>query len=193
MNAAGLNRDLWQMTIGDAQYAWLQKTLETSRAKFKFVFAHHVLGTGRGAVELADLYEWGGRDPRGRDSFKMRRPTWAEPIHQLMARTGVTIFFQGHDHLFARQEKGGIVYQEVPNPADPTYTAFNKDAYRSGDILPNSGHLLVTVGPESVRVDYVRSYLSKDETTTRKDGEVAFSYTVTPRVAAGLAPGLTVR
>lgn len=193
MNAAGLNRDLWQMTLGDAQYAWLKKTLETSQAKFKFVFAHHVLGTGRGAVEMADLYEWGGRDPRGRGSFTTRRPTWAEPIHPLMVRTGVTIFFQGHDHLFARQEKDGIVYQAVPNPADLTYTAFNKDAYRSGDILPNSGHLLVTVGPESTRVDYVRSYLPKDETATRKDGEVAFSYAVTPRVTVGVAPGLTVR
>ena len=54
------NRDWWGITIGDAQYHWLKKTLETSKAKHKFVFAHHVLGSGRGGVDEADLYEWGG-------------------------------------------------------------------------------------------------------------------------------------
>ena len=38
-----------------------EKTLEESKARYKFVFAHHVLGTGRGGIEEADLYEWGGR------------------------------------------------------------------------------------------------------------------------------------
>jgi hypothetical protein len=102
-----------------------------------------------------------------------------------MVKTGVTIFFQGHDHLFARQEKDGVIYQETPNPADDTYTAFNRDAYLSGDILPNAGHLRVTVSPENVRVDYVRSYLPKDETPQHKDGEVAFSYAVKARAPQG--------
>lgn len=69
----------------------------------------------------------------------------------------------------------------MPNPADATYTAFNRDAYRSGDILPNAGHLLVTVAPGGLRVDYVRFYLLKDESSARKHGEVAFSYTIPPR------------
>jgi len=136
------------------------------------------MGTGRGAVEVADGYEWGGQDRRGTDVFRSKRPTWELPIHQLMVKTGVTIFFQGHDHLFARQEKDGIIYQETPNPADATYQAFNRDAYRSGDIMPNAGHLRVTVSPQDVRVDYVRSFLAKDESDTQKDGAVAFSYTV---------------
>ena len=183
-------RDLWTVTLGDAQYTWLKQTLEGSRARYKFVFSHHVMGTGRGAIELADFFEWGGNDRRGSDrpgsdgrganQFRERRPTWELPIHQLMAKTGVTIFFQGHDHLFAHQQKDGVTYQETPNPADDTYTAFNRDAYRSGDILPNSGHLRVTVSPANVRVDYIRSYLSKDETPRQKDGEVAFSYTIAP-------------
>jgi len=179
--AAGGNRDLWQVTLGDTQYAWFKKTLETSRAKYKFVFVHHVMGTGRGGVEVADFYEWGGKDRRGVSQFKERRPTWELPIHQLMVKTGVTILFHGHDHLFAHQEKDGIVYQETPNPADDTYTAFNRDAYLSGDILPNSGYLRVTVSPENVRVEYVRSYLQKDETAAHKSGEVAFVYTAKAR------------
>jgi hypothetical protein len=170
----------WGITIGDEQYQWLRTTLQRSKARYKFVFAHHVLGTGRGGVEVSDLYEWGGKDPRGRLQFDGRRPKWELPVHQLMAKTGVTIFFQGHDHLFARQERDGVIYQEVPNPADPTYTAFNRDAYRSGDIMPNAGHLRVTVSPDAVKVDYVRSWLPNDESGGHKTGEVAFSYAVKP-------------
>ena len=88
-------------------------------------------------------FEWGGKDKRGVSDFAAKRPTWALPIHQLMAKTGVTIFFQGHDHIYARQELDGIIYQTCPNPADAKYQTFNRDAYRSGDVLPNSGHVAV--------------------------------------------------
>ncbi len=177
----GRNRDGWAPTMGDVQYRWLKSTLEQSKAKYKFVFAHHVLGTGRGAVEMADLYEWGGRNRNGEWEFDKKRPGWELPVHQLFVKHGVTIFFQGHDHLFARQEKDGVIYQETPNPADTTYTAFNREAYRSGDILPNSGYLRVKVAREAVTVDYVRSWLPKDETAEHRQGEVAFSYQVKAR------------
>jgi len=174
------NRDWWGITMGDAQYQWLKKTLEQSRAKYKFLFAHHVLGTGRGGVEMADLYEWGGKNRAGEWEFDKKRPVWELPVHQLMVKHGVTIFFQGHDHLFARQQKDGVVYQETPNPADQGYSVYNRDAYTSGDILPNSGHLRVTVSPATINVDYVRSYLPQDETPHHKNGAVAFSYTINP-------------
>ncbi len=104
------------------------------------------------------------------------------PIHQLFVKYGVTIFFQGHDHVFAHQELDGVVYQETPNPADATYTAFNREAYRSGDVLPCSGHLRVTVSPAEVRVDYVRSVNPGDEKRAgAKDGDVGFTYAVKPR------------
>jgi len=171
-------RDWWGMTLGEAQYRWFQRTLEQSKAKYKFVFAHHVMGTGRGGIENCDLYEWGGRNHRGDWEFDRRRPGWELPVHQLMAKHGVTIFFQGHDHLFARQERDGIVYQEVPNPADQGYVAYNQERYRSGVTLPNAGHLRVTVSPEQVKVDYVRSYLPKDESAKQVHGEIAHSYTI---------------
>ena len=177
-------RDLWGVTIGDAQYHWFKQTLEQSKAAYKFVFSHHVLGTGRGGIEQADLYEWGGRSRRSDWDFNQERPDWELPVHQLMVKHGVTIFFQGHDHLFARQERDGIVYQELPMPADPGYVAYNQDRYQSGVILPNSGHLRVTVSPEQVKVDYVRSYLPHDETDKQKTGEIACSYTVKPRDGA---------
>lgn len=174
------DRDLWQVTLGEAQYRWLEKTLRESKAKWKFVFAHHVLGTGRGGVEMAPFYEWGGADRDGTDAFKAHRPQWDKPIHALMRETHVTIFFQGHDHLYAHQTLDGVVYQTCPNPADNTYTAFNKDAYRAGDIRANSGHLRVGVSPEKVVVEYVLSVLPGDENPARKNGMVAHRYEIFP-------------
>jgi hypothetical protein len=169
-------RDLGEITLGDAQYQWFKKTLEQSNASYKFVFAHHVLGTGRGGIENAGLFEWGGGNQKGTWVFDTLRPGWELPIHQLMAKNGVTIFFQGHDHLFARQELDSVTYQEVPLPADPTYSMFNADAYRSGTKLPNSGYLQVTVSSCNITVDYVKSYLLGKETASEKNGMVAYSY-----------------
>jgi Calcineurin-like phosphoesterase len=168
-------KDLWKITIGDKQYEWLKKTLETSKAKFKFVFAHHVMGTGRGGIERALYYEWGGKSANGADMFSVYRPKWEMPIHQLMVKNKVNIFFQGHDHLFAKQELDGIIYQSVPNPADDTHTAFNKEAYQTGKILPNSGYLHVTVSPKEVKVNYARSFLNNSSNLP----EIRENYTYT--------------
>ena len=170
--------DRWDSTMGDAQYEWFSRTLAESDARYKFVFAHHVLGVGRGGIERASDYEWGGHGADGTWEFDERRPAWELPVHPLMVRHGVTIFFQAHDHIFARQELDGVVYQSVPNPADDTYTARNRNAYLSGDVLDNSGYLKVTVSPERLLVDYIRSYLPKDEVDGRRHGETAFSYTL---------------
>ena len=158
-------RDLWEVTLGDAQYQWFRQTLENSGAKYKFVFTHHVLGTGRGGIELANTFEWG-------DSANLSaHRSWDKTIQQVMADTRVNIFFQGHDHIFVKQELDGVIYQTLPEPANPNYTYENTDAYQSGDKFPNSGHVRVTVAPDGVTVDYVRSYLDKPD-------DAAFSYTV---------------
>ena len=154
--------DLWEVTLGDEQYAWLRKTLEASKATYKFVFSHHVLGTGRGGIEEAGLYEWGGRSPNGKDEFATKRTGWAEPIQALMARTKVTAFVQGHDHVFASQVLDGVAYISLPEPADPNYALNNADAYKSGAILPSSGRVRFTVSPEAVTVEYLRSWLPGD-------------------------------
>ena len=180
----GRGRDLWAVTLGEAQHRWLEKTLSESKARWKLVFSHHVLGTGRGGVERAPLYEWGGKDERGRDLFAEKRPGWSMPVHAMMVKHGVSVFFQGHDHLYARQELDGVVYQTVPNPADPTYTAFNREAYLSGDVQPNSGHLRVTVAPDALRVEYVRGVLPADgERAGAKNGDVTASWSLPARAA----------
>ena len=172
-------KDLWSIGIGDEQYFWLRETLEKSTAKYKFVFAHHVMGTGRGAIELSYDYEWGGKDPNGTTSFAKERPNWELPIHDLMVKNRVSIFFQGHDHIFVTQERDGLIYQSMPNPADDTFSYFNDTAYKSGVKAPNSGHVRVTVGVKEVTVEYFLAARRTD--SGRKNLQVAHKYTVQPK------------
>lgn len=180
-NGASKTTNLWSVGIGDAQYSWLKKTLESSTAKYKFVFAHHVLGTGRGGVEVSTNYEWGGVDPKGQSTFVKERPNWELPIHDLMVKNGVSIFFQGHDHIFVHQERDGLVYQSMPNPADDTFSLFNETAYKTGTKAPNSGHVRVTITSAAAKVEYFLSARPTD--TGRKNLEIAHSYSVIPRTS----------
>lgn len=172
----------WAWTLGKPQYDWLKKTLEESTSQFKFVFAHHVRGQGRGGISNANFFEWGGYEQNGVNfNFTSKRPGWSKPIQQLFKDNRVTIFFQGHDHLFAKEELDGVVYQEVPMPSDSTYSLgmiANGDAYTSVK-QDGSGHIRVSVSPTGVKVDYVRAYLPADTITgLHKNAEVTYSYTV---------------
>ena len=172
----------WDWTLGFTEYSWLKNTLENSTAQYKFVFAHHVSGEGRGGIVQGKLFEWGGYEANGTTyGFTTMRPGWAKPIHQLFKDNGVNIFFQGHDHLFAREVMDNVVYQEVPMPSDSTYEIgmlANADAY-TADTLDGSGHIRVTVSPSCVTVDYIRAYLPMDTVSgVHHNREVAFSYTI---------------
>ena len=176
---SGKTGNLWTVGIGDEQYAWFKNTLESSKAKYKFVFAHHVLGTGRGAIEVSTNYEWGGKDPKGTSTFAKERPNWELPIHDLMVKNKVNIFFQGHDHIFCTQERDGLIYQSMPNPADDTFRMFNESAYLSGVKAPNSGHVRVSVTPTQAKVEYFLAARPQD--TARKNLQIAHSYVVKPK------------
>jgi len=187
----------WDWTLGRTQYNWMRSVLENSSAKHKFVFAHHTRGQGRGGKSTAFQFEWGGIGGN-QYSFDINRSGWGKSIHQVFLDTGVTIFFQGHDHLFAKEDVGGnsgttistpyqnsnnsVVYQEVPMPSDITYTigyTANAGAYPNGNAMDGTGHIRVNVTPTCVNVDYVKAFIPG---TTGSAGhtnrEVAFSYTV---------------
>ena len=185
--------NIWDITHGDDQYRWLKSTLEQSHAKYKFVFAHHVMGTGRGGVELAGKYEWGGQNTNGTWGFGTNRPSWTYTIHQLLVANHVTIFFQGHDHIWVHQQLDGVTYQTLAEPADPNYSLFNSDAYTTGDKWPNSGYTRVTVAPTGLKVEYVRTYLAADEGPGKTNGEVASTYTLTPALDHASTPFITTQ
>ena len=76
------------------------------------------------------------------------------------------------------------MYQELPQPsnaqADNTRLAADY-GYVHGDVLSGSGHLRATVTPTTVTVDYVRAYLAADVNSGRRNGEVAYRYTIPAR------------
>lgn len=153
---------MWDWTLGLDQYNWLKETLEASDAQFKFMFAHHAIGNVRGSSQITSLFEWGGHERNGRYLFDKYRPEFDMPIHDLMVENDVDIFFQGHDHIYAREVIDGIVYQTLPKPAESVPDIQNNlDAY--GDVVQiNSGYLEVYVEPDYVQVDYKRMIVSSD-------------------------------
>ena len=178
----------WAWSLGKGQYDWLASTLQNSTAKYKFVFAHHIRGQGRGGITNATQYEWGGYQSTNYQ-FDTYRPGWGKPIHQLFKDYGVNIFFQGHDHVYAHEKLDSITYQAVPMAADSTYVIgmlANAGAY-TADTFDGTGHLRVSVEPNCVTVDFVRAYLPQDTVSgMHHNGEVAFSYTVGSCTASGV-------
>jgi hypothetical protein len=193
--------DRWDWTLGIDQYLWFKNVLETSSAKFKFVFSHHVTGGttqyGRGGISAAPYFEWGGYnadDTWGWDEHRPASEGWDIPVHQMMVENGVDIFFHGHDHIYSYEELDGIVYLEVPKPDDAGYDwepygyGYNENLYPDGINIQNSGHIRVSVTPERVDVDYVRAYLPGDG----ENGVIAHSFTIEPEGILGDVNGDSV-
>ena len=178
-NRAGTS---WAWTLGKEQYDWLVRTLDRSTARYTFVFLHHLVGgTGyeaRGGAEASRFFEWGGANLDGSPGFAARRPGWALPIHDLLLKYHVTAVFHGHDHLYVRQERDGIAYQEVPQPSLAREGGINSAeeyGYRSGTLFGSPGHVRVTVDSTRAVVEFVRSRLSTG------NGGIVDRYELKPR------------
>ena len=137
--------DPWNRTLGAEQYQWLTQTLEQSEATFKFIFIHYLPGgkdnASRGGVAIANRFEWGGHNTEGVFEFPQKRPGWEQPIHQLFVQHHVSAVFHGHDHLFAKEELDGIVYQLVPQPGSRRYDNIRtaeEYGYVYGDVFEQS-------------------------------------------------------
>lgn len=154
------NKNGWDWTLGKTQYDWLKNTLNNSNYQYKFVFIHQLVGgdnQGRGGVEFAKLYEWGGNNLDGSYGFNTYRPNWGKPIHQLLVDNKVNAVFKGHDHFFAKQDLDGVVYQTLPQPSHPgdKINTATEYGYLSGKIIGGSGFLNITVSSNGVNVDFV--------------------------------------
>jgi predicted phosphodiesterase len=156
--------DPWERTLDKKQYDWLKRTLEQSKATFKFVFVHNLVGgtdkkgRGRGGVEVAKYYEWGGKNSDGTEGFKTHRSDWELPIHDLLVKNKVTAVFHGHDHLFAKQELDGIVYQCISQPGGKEHgNTRNAEeyGYLNGKIMNEPGYMRVKVLNEKVLCEFI--------------------------------------
>jgi hypothetical protein len=178
-NRAGTS---WAWTLGKEQYDWLVRTLDRSKARYTFVFLHHLVGgTGyeaRGGAEASRFFEWGGANLDGAPGFAAHRPGWALPIHDLLVQHHVTAVFHGHDHLYVHQERDGIAYQEIPQPSLAREGGINSAeeyGYRSGTLFGSPGHVRVTVDSTRAVVEFVRSRLSAG------NGGIVDRYELKPR------------
>jgi hypothetical protein len=106
------------------------------------------------------------------------------PIHQLLRKHQVNIVFHGHDHLYAKQDLDGLIYQEVPQPGharyDNTRSALEY-GYKSSTIQGSSGHLRIAVHAGKAVVEYVRAYLPSDENASSSNRAVSHRYEVAAR------------
>jgi VCBS repeat-containing protein len=181
----------WDWTLGLTQFNWLQSTLSGSSAKYKFVFAHQIVGGngmtspvnqvnyGHGGVDSANLVEWGGYDVGGvNNTWATNRPGWGSlPIGPMMVANHVTAFFHGHDHQDAHESLNGMVYQSVPSGSFTGSFGNYSTGGNSGntiwaDSTQGPGHLKVTVSPTQTTVDFIRYNASS----------AANSYTMAPNV-----------
>jgi hypothetical protein len=174
----------WGYTLGKTQYDWFRKVVSESQARFKFVFSHNLVGgngnDARGGAEFADYFEMGGNNSDNTWGFDTNRPGWEKPIHTIMKENNVTAFFHGHDHFYGRQEKDGVIYQEVPQPSNRNITNLSAAdyGYINGVLLPGRGYLLVTVSGQEVIVEYIGTFLPAEESATRKNAAPIDTYTV---------------
>jgi len=182
----------WSVSLGFEQFNWLRQVIATEIG-FKFVFHHHVNGAARGGIELVDQYEWGGwtgskgpADWKERTEFELYRPGWGgKPVHQILVENGVDIVFQGHDHLYVKQDHpDGIIYLTVPMPGykpDDFWGGANDNSYAytsGGVIMGPSGHVTVEVSASSATVSYIRSKIPGDDSKNGLNGEVAHSFII---------------
>jgi hypothetical protein len=159
--------------LGEEQLNWLQATLSASQARWKFIFAHHILasfeknGYGRGGAKYAHDWEQG-------------------VIHQMMLDYGAQIFFYGHDHVFADGTADGVHYTlasqcfgtaTTPWITDPYFI----DAYPYG-FFAERGYIRVRVGPRSAWVDFIKTSLDD-----QGNGDVIYGYQLAD-VTADLMP-----
>ncbi len=173
----------WDWTLGKEQYDWFKNTLESSNSIFKIVMAHHTRGQGRGGINTAKGFEWGGYSGENATNYQFdeNRPGWGLPIHQLMVNNGVNLFLQGHDHVYAKEELDGIIYQTTPMPSDSTYNLgyIANGAAFDGVVLNGTGHLRFAVNEDCITVDFVKAFLPQDTTAgLGKNGEIGHSYTI---------------
>ena len=88
-------------TLGAAQLAWLEQTLASATAEWRFTFIHHTVGGNAGNPIDSAYGRGGGRAARvGEQAI----------VHDLLMRHGVQIFFYAHDHVFTDMVVDGIHY-----------------------------------------------------------------------------------
>lgn len=85
-----------QWTLGENQFNWLNQTLQASNKKWKFLYAHHILGGEDNYTTDSYMYGDGG----GNYSQTGNQSYGQQAINPLMERYNAQFFIFGHSHMF---------------------------------------------------------------------------------------------
>lgn len=138
------NGDPTDWTLGTEQLAWLERTLENTSAKWRFLFIHHAVGGAAGDAANAIYGRGGGQAARVGEQAK---------VHQLMLEHGVQAFFYGHDHVFTDMVVDEIHYSAIGN-AGAIWT-FSGAQTGYSQYWEKSGWARVDVTPSDVNVQFL--------------------------------------
>ncbi len=131
-------------TLGAEQLTWLETTLAQSVSKWNFVLIHHAVGGAAADAANAGYGRGGGQAAMvGEQAI----------VHQMMLDHGVQIFFYGHDHVFTDIVVDGIHYT-LPGSAGAPWK-FESDETGYTQYWTDSGHGVVSVSPDKVRVEFL--------------------------------------
>jgi hypothetical protein len=149
-------------TLGQEQWAWLERVLAENGRTWTFVFAEHLLGgvanPKGGKRGDSIMYHYGRGGLRATIDGTLRSPFLGEQrrLQALMSERGVDLFFHAHDHVALVGEKldadghgEGVVYAlggqasgtgEGPNWVDLPWfrAAMDYDGDGEPDFLPGS-------------------------------------------------------
>ncbi|MCP4248645.1 MAG: hypothetical protein GY778_16490 [bacterium] len=175
-----------EWSLGRAQLEWLEGTLASSGARWKFVMGHHVVGGWK--------WDASGMKPNtryayGRGGARYARVGEQARITEIMQCNGASFFLYGHDHVFSHQQAEGINFiccgrpthwlKEVPWRSPGWQEAYgDPDARDPHDFYAAIGYTRLTISPERVSVEYLRTGadLHHRENVSQQEGEVVYSF-----------------
>ncbi len=185
--------DEW--TLGAGQLAWLEQTLRSSEAPFKFVFGEHLLG---GSSDPEHCYWYGRGGLRSTDTGEVDGMFLGEQalVQEVLRRHGAQLFLSFHDHVVAMGEKisadgtgsgvhyviGGMAGGTVPPWAESAWYKSQMDYDGDGIAEYESeltgtkqkGYFRIHVDGDAATLEYVQTQIF-DPTT---DGTVLLTYTI---------------
>ena len=132
------------LEAGSTEYAWLDDDLAKAHVAGRFIipfFHKAIFSIGPHSLE---------GDVRGLRLI----------LHPLLRKHGVTLAFEGHDHLYYRTRRDGITYVVTGGGGAPLYGRVA--APGPGDVYEKVNHFCVAdVGPDRVTVTAYRRDLSR--------------------------------
>ncbi|MCP4249226.1 MAG: hypothetical protein GY778_19455 [bacterium] len=178
-----------EWTLGARQMAWFQEVLSTSRARWKLVLAHHLVGGyGYGIIRESDGRLL--RNAYGRGGARFARVGEQGRVTELMKQHGAQLFLYGHDHIFAHQRADEIDFVCCGRPTLLSKRWWNTRGWREmyGDVQARGphdfhaalGYTRLTVAPDEMTVEYVRTGTDQRgvENVSVPEGKVVSGFTV---------------